>query len=242
MEAKKNLVFDAITFGFRSTLEHIRLFILVLLAGTVFIATVVAIVAIFNRELIYDMHAILPQLKALQQCIGPACMITVAYQPQLLAIVLKHIITIIISGLLLGVIVSSFDLGLRKVSINVYDRRTSTVSTAFSYFHLAPKIMIAWTLYFGMVFAGLLVIVPGIIFFLRFAFFPYFIVDKGTGIVDSLRHSWRITKGYTWDLLVLWILIKIIVYLGSMIWIGFLITWPVSVLANVYVYRKLLAS
>ncbi len=202
MEAKKISVFDAITFGFRSTIDHILFFIRVSLAGLIFIPAVVAIVGILN-------------------------------------FVLPHIITIIVSILLLVINVPGFNLGLKKIAINMYDRRTSTVFTAFSYFHLAPKFMISWILYYGMVFAGLLMfIVPGVIFFLRFAFFPYRIVDKGAGIIGSLRHSWRVTKGHTWDLLVLWILIRIIRFLCAITLIG-LILWPVSVLANAYVYRKL---
>lgn len=242
MEVKKISVFEAITFAFRAAIEHIRLFVLVLLVGTILIATVVAIATIFNRELIQDMHAMLPQLQELQRCIGPACIITVAYQPQLLKLLLKHIITIVIAGLFLGLIISSYDLGFKKVALDVYDKKPSMMLVVFSYFNLAPKIFIGWILYFGMVIGGWLLIVPGIIFLLRFTFFPYFIVDRGAGVIDSLRLSWQMTKGYTWDLLVLWIFMKIIVYLGSMIWVGFLITWPVSVLSYAYIYRKLSAT
>ena len=238
MEEKKISIFDAFVFGFRTTIDHIRLSVIVLLAGIVLAAGVLSLAALFNIDLIKNFHEVFPYLQQFQTCVGPACITLVR---PLIPLLNSHLITIVIAGLLLGLVFSSFDLGTKKVGLDLYDTGTSSVGIAFSYFYLAPKIMLAWLLYMMVVVAGLaLLIAPGVFLFLRFGFFPYFILEKNVRIIDSFRYSYDLTEGHVWDLFVLWIITRFILQLGVMVWFGFFITWPVSLLSHVYVYRKLI--
>jgi len=239
MEGKKISIFDAFVFGFRTTIDHIRLFVMVLLAGMALAVGVISLAALFNIDLIKKFHEVFPYLQQFQTCVGPACITVIR---PLIPLLKGHLITLVIAGIILGLVFCSFDLGTKKVGLGLYDTGTSSVDVAFSYFYLAPKIMLAWLLYMTVVAAGLaLLIIPGIFLFLRFGFFPYFILEKNARIIDSFRYSYDLTQGHVWDLFVLWIITKFILQLGVMVWFGFFITWPVSLLSHVFVYRKLIA-
>jgi uncharacterized membrane protein len=94
-----------------------------------------------------------------------------------------------------------------------------------------------------MVWVGwLLLILPGFIALLRFAFFPYFIVDKHMGPIDALKKSYEVTQHHLWDIFAFWVALKIVVSLGFVSWMGLLITWPLSALAYAFFYRKLVAD
>lgn len=46
----------------------------------------------------------------------------------------------------------------------------------------------------------ILLIVPGIILIWRFFLAPYILLDENTGIEESLRRSWRMTKSFAWPI------------------------------------------
>ena len=61
------------------------------------------------------------------------------------------------------------------------------------------KFVIATILYGLIVFGGfILLIIPGIILSIRLLFYPYAIILDNSKAVDSLKRSWRITKGRWW--------------------------------------------
>ena len=58
----------------------------------------------------------------------------------------------------------------------------------------------------------IMLIVPGIIFACRLAFVPYLVVDQEMDVMDALRVSWDMTRGYGWQIflmgfLAFWIVI-----------------------------------
>lgn len=243
MERKKNWVLDSIGFGFKSLIEHVRLFVFVLLAGTGIIALVVGLIGLFNKGFI---QAIMTSqaLQDYQECIGYNCA-SVAYQSGLsmMSMVSANIIPLLISAVVLAIFFVGFDLGFKKVALQLHDRDDSSVKAMFSCFGLAPKALVGWVLYCVMVWIGwLFFILPGFIALLRFAFFPYFIVDKHVGPIAALRMSYDVTKHHVWDMFAFWVAIKIIVYFGFLSWIGVVITWPLSTLAYAYFYRKLVVD
>lgn len=52
----------------------------------------------------------------------------------------------------------------------------------------------------------LLLIVPGLILFVKFAFVEYLVVDRKMGAIEAMKASWRITDGREWTIfgLMLW--------------------------------------
>ncbi|HYM65046.1 MAG TPA: YciC family protein [Candidatus Sulfotelmatobacter sp.] len=89
----------------------------------------------------------------------------------------------------------------------------------------------------------LLLIIPGIIFAIKLQYSEYLIVDKGYDAVDSIKGSWEMTKGVKWNLFLFGLLLGLINILGFLcLLVGLLITVPLSMVANAYVYRKLLSQ
>jgi uncharacterized membrane protein len=243
MERNKSHVLDSISFAVRSLIDHVRLFVMVLLAGTGIIALVVALIALFNKGLIQSILSS-QALQDYQECVGYNCA-AIAYQSgaSVMAMISSNIVTVIISGVILALFFVGIDLGFKKVALQLHDRHHSSVKEMFSCFHLTPKAVVGWILYALMVWIGwIFFILPGFIALLRFAFFPYFIIDKHAGPIHALKMSWKATQHHVWDLFALWVVMKIIVYLGFMSGIGVILTWPLSTLAYAFFYRKLVGE
>jgi len=240
MEGRKSFVLESIGFAFRSLIDHVRLFVIVLLAGTGVIALVVGLVGLLNKGFIQAVMSS-QALQDYQECVGYNCA-TVAYQSgaSMMSLVSANIFSLLISAVVLAIFFVGLDLGFKKVALGLYDRSESSLKTMFSCFGAAPKALIGWILYSLMVWVGwLLFVFPGFIALLRFSFFPYFIVDKNVGPIDALKMSYDVTKHHMWDMFAFWIAIKIVVSLGFLSWISVILTWPLSTLAYAFFYRKL---
>jgi uncharacterized membrane protein len=85
-------------------------------------------------------------------------------------------------------------------------------------------------------------ILPGFIALLRFAFFPYFIIDKNVGPIAALKMSWEATKDHVWEMFAFWVAIRVLVSIAFFTWFGIILSWPLSTLAYAYFYRKLVMN
>src|SRR5258707_13500873 len=104
-----------------------------------------------------------------------------------------NLFSLLISAIILALFFVGFDLGFKKIALDLHDRDTSSWKELFSCFKLAPKAFVAWVLYSVMVWVGwLFFILPGFIALLRFAFFPYFIMDKHVGPIEDLKLSFEV--------------------------------------------------
>jgi len=102
--------------------------------------------------------------------------------------------------------------------------------------YLAVKVLAGLIVMVGFV----LLIVPGVIAALVLIFSNYLVVDKGLGPIQALKESARITKGHRWHLLGFVLVVAGLNILGVIaLFLGLLITIPVTMLAMVHVYRKL---
>lgn len=61
-----------------------------------------------------------------------------------------------------------------------------------------------------------MLIVPGIIFACRLAFVPYLVVDREMDVMDALRVSWDMTRGYGWQIFFMGFL-AIFIVIGGLI-------------------------
>jgi uncharacterized membrane protein len=130
-----------------------------------------------------------------------------------------------------------FDTGCKKIALNIYDNKPATIKMIFSTITLLPKIFFSWLIYYILVSIGTACfIIPGIIVAIRLIFFPYFIVDKDCGPIEALTFSYKVTKGHSWDI------IKLAVVVGIISAIGNVIIWPFSILAYTYSYRQLVPA
>ena len=144
-------------------------------------------------------------------------------------------------GLVLSLIIV---LGLIKISLNFCDNLKSEIFDLFSQYRLVFRYLFAFILYVLICSLGLIFfIIPGIYFGIRFIFFDYFIVDKESKIIESLRKSWQITKGSVWNLFLFYLLLVGINLLGAIcLFIGLFATIPTTMIARAFVYRKLLSQ
>jgi len=132
-------------------------------------------------------------------------------------------------------------LGLMKLSLDIIHEKKPTVQTIFSenehffqYFFASFLYAIATGI--GFIF----LIVPGVIIAIRLRYFGYAIIEKKMGIIDSLKESYRLTKGNTWQLFLFALAIFGINILGFIpLGLGLLITVPISIIAAAYVWKKL---
>jgi hypothetical protein len=241
MHEKKSFVLDAIGFGFMELVNHVRLFVFVLLAGTGLVTLVVGLIGFLNKGFIQSAMALNDEF---QQCVGFDCFYAAQESGSLLMqLATANFFSLLISGLVLALFFIGFDLGFKKVALALHDRDEAEVRDMFSCFVLAPKALVAWVLYSVMVMVGwVFFVLPGFIALLRFAFFPYFIIDKNVGPIAALKMSYEVTKNHVWDIFAFWVAIKVLIYIGFLSWIGVILTWPLSTLAYAYFYRKLVSD
>jgi len=168
------------------------------------------------------------------------------FVPDIISELLKEdapILSIIIS---IAVVVLSMviQMGLIRITLRFCDNEKGESADLFSCFPLFFKYLLGSILY-GLIILGgmILLIIPGIIWAIKFQFFSYFIVDKGLGPIEALKRSSAITRGAKWDLFLFDLLLGLINLLGAIcLLIGLFATVPTTMLAKAFVYRKLLAQ
>ena len=135
-------------------------------------------------------------------------------------------------------------MGLIKIALEIHDNKKARFQDLFSCTHLILKYIIASFLYGLIVGVGiLLLIVPGIIWAIKFQYFGYFIVDRELGPIEALKKSAAITNGAKWNLLFFRILLGLINMLGALaLLVGLFWTIPTVMLSQVFVYRKLIGE
>lgn len=133
------------------------------------------------------------------------------------------------------------NLGLNKIALMFHDGAKPTWKELFMQYPLLLKYLGASILFGLMVAIGLvLLVVPGIYLAIKYAFFGFVMVDKKTGVMDSLKASAKLTDGVKWELFGFGIVMCILNMLGALaLMIGLFVTVPISLMASAYVYRKL---
>ncbi len=133
--------------------------------------------------------------------------------------------------------------GLIKIVLDIHDGKPFNLANLYSMSQFAARFLGASILYGLIVVAGLiLLVIPGIYFAIKLQFYSFFIVDKNTGIMDSLKKSWAITKGAELNLFLFALAVLAINILGAiLLFVGLLVTIPTTTMASIYVYRKLLS-
>ncbi len=85
-----------------------------------------------------------------------------------------------------------------------------------------------------------LLIIPALLLYLRLQFSNYLIIDRKIEVGNAIIHSFRMTKGYLWLIVITLIGVIILNILGLiMLFIGLLFTIPMSFLVIMILYRTL---
>jgi len=146
---------------------------------------------------------------------------------------------------IVGYVLSTLVLmGLIKIALIFYDYNKGQLKDLFSQHRLFFKYLLTYVLYALIVLGGMfLLIIPGIIWGIKFMFFSYFIIDKKLEPIEALKQSSAITRGTKWRLLAFLLVAGIMNMLGALLFlVGLFITIPITMLATAFIYRKLLAQ
>lgn len=247
MNSRKFLIFRSIGDAFTMMIANST----VLLKGWAFLGLIYAIGVLLGVML--DRLLILPQIQQfipmLQKCgTNIECQKEVA--SGVFALLKARPEHFVITGMALAclmVLKIFIYLSFMKFSVHVYDGNSEQLGM-FPSFSQMIKFVIAMVLCVLIFLGGfILLVIPAFYWGFRFSFFSLAIIDKNAGIIESLKISWRITKGKVWRLIGLYAtlglaalpLMLILSFVGLPAFFADIITLPISSFVLVFVYRQL---
>jgi len=129
-----------------------------------------------------------------------------------------------------------------KIPLAFCDKEKAEISDLAIPMNTFLNMFICYICYTLIVLAGIvLLIVPGIIFAIMFRMSFFLILDKGYGPIEALKESAKLTKGVRGKLFLLGIMQFLVVLAGFLcLIVGLFAAVPTVIMAEVYVYRKLL--
>lgn len=162
---------------------------------------------------------------------------TIEYVPATIAL-------LVTGGLVMAAISILAKMGSIQLMLKAHDNPESTTFGDLWAPHPFWKYVGASILVGIIVVIGLiLLIVPGIIWGLRYMFVPYLVMERKLTPFEALKESARITYGHKWQLLGMIGLIVLVNILGLLcLVVGLLVSGPVSELARAHAYRTLSAK
>jgi len=135
-------------------------------------------------------------------------------------------------------------IGVMKICLKFIDGEKPDYMDLFNHYRYFLFFLVGSILY-GLIILGgfLLLIVPGVIWSIKYGFCIYLIVDRDMNPIDALKKSAEMTADVKLDLFVFYIILALFNLLGAMcLLVGLFATIPASMVAMAYVYRQLLAS
>lgn len=135
-------------------------------------------------------------------------------------------------------------IGVITIVLKVIDSKKTDLGDMFENIRLYWRYLSGTLLYGLIVFIGfILLIVPGVIWAIKYQFYGYLIIDKKMKPMDALRKSAEITEGERWNLFILGFALFGVILLGVLaLGIGIFAALPVVWIAVAFIYRKLLKS
>lgn len=133
------------------------------------------------------------------------------------------------------------NIGIIHMALMLVEEKSVKFKNFFDKSHLFLNYLIGTLFYFVIVVFGLvLLIVPGIIFAIRFQFYKFLIIDKELNPLEALSESWMMTRGQSWHLVKVFFAIIGLNLLGVLaLGVGLFITVPMTFFAYALIYSKL---
>ncbi len=233
-------IYDFTTSSLKATLDNVRLLVLSMLVviGGMFAAVLGMLIIV--SPTIMKFWNIMPSIK---QSMATIATLDKIAQTQVMTQIWLQVtplfttldsVLFVLGALFFLLVMISMIVGFLRLTLDVVDHGSSTVSRIISCFHYAPRFFIAT--FFSLILIGvglMLFIIPGVILTLRLRFFSYYIIDKNMGAITSLKASYHATKGFEWEILGLNIVAAVLTVVAPIIGI------PVSCFMLAYAYRAL---
>lgn len=172
------------------------------------------------------------------------------FEPKSTPLIITKIILRLI-GLVLGMVST-------RISLDIYDSGQPNLHRIGELFPLILTYIVGKFIYALIFLIGLfLLIVPGIIFAYMFLYVGYLMIDRNIGALEgwnpimwivlafrgtfeALAESRILTDGYKWKLFFFSIAVAVVNLIGVVcLFVGLFVTIPTTLMASVYVYRKL---
>lgn len=134
-------------------------------------------------------------------------------------------------------------IGIYKISLGLLKNKKVDLKKTDDLPLVLNKFILALTMYFAIVFIGLIFfIVPGIIAMIKYQFVPFIILDeKDIGIRQAFRKSNSLASGVHWNLLWFLIISDLFNLAGFMFFgMGLIITIPSMIIAKAGIYKELI--
>jgi len=156
----------------------------------------------------------------------------------------EKIWALIILANLLGVVLQALVLlGLFEAALAVVRGERPAFSMLFENWRLLLKYFGGYFLYSLLVIGGLfLLVVPGVLWALRYQFYVFGIVDLKLGPRGAIRYSGKIARGAELKLLGFVVLAMLINFAGALLIFGLFVTLPFTVVALAHIYQQLAAN
>jgi uncharacterized membrane protein len=131
--------------------------------------------------------------------------------------------------------------GLHRIALETVQGKTPRLTNLTALLDRGPTFLLAFSIYLMAVVSGLvLLVVPGIIVAVRYAFFGQIIATRSKSALEALRDAAALSEGRRWTLGVFLLLVLFLNVVGAaVLGVGLLITFPVSLLATSDLYRSL---
>jgi uncharacterized membrane protein len=146
-----------------------------------------------------------------------------------------------LAGIAVWVLLVIIEIGVIKIFLKMIDGREFSFKDLFNYTNLFFNYLFTYILYSLIILGGLiLLIVPGIIWAIKYCFSTYLAIDKKMKPLDAIKKSGEMTQGIKWELFLFWLIMLGLNILGALLlMVGLIVTVPVTGLAFIYIYRKL---
>jgi hypothetical protein len=135
--------------------------------------------------------------------------------------------------------------GIIYAFVKLYDKKSISLNDIFAKINkVLPYLGLQIIIMFILMGGSLFLIIPGIIAQLALFFAIFLLIDQDMSIMESIRTSWTITKGYRGQLFLFFLIIGLVAMIVTVITlgIGLLIIIPVMYFASFHIYRNLLAQ
>lgn len=143
---------------------------------------------------------------------------------------------------LVGIVDTLLTAGLLTIALRLHRREDAQFATLFAGFRRFVPLVVVSVIVYTLVGVGLFfVLIPGVFIALAFGQWPFLIMDRNLGILDSLECSWRMMKGYKGEFLLLWMMLVGINLLGVIPFgVGLLFTVPLTYAIQAAFYDRVL--
>ncbi len=159
--------------------------------------------------------------------------VEISYGPASIAVMVVGYVLVFIAVVIMHA-------GLLSGCLDIADGKPVTIGSFFKPRNLGPAFVAAVLIALGTLVGSMLCIIPGLIFAFLTLFALPFVIDRSLSPVEAIKASIATARANTAPALLSWLVQYAVMVVGQLLCgVGVIVAFPVSVLIQVYTYRKL---